>query len=200
MGSQQHSQQDQALLSAYIDGALAPAQARQLEQRMSTCSELRQHYEELLQMRDALRSMPDVRPPRSLRIDVARLEAARGWRWWLIAPPGGRLVPSLGLMASLIVCVFALQFIMIAPNSPVSPPLKGSVSLSDNQDTAAKSAQAPELSMAAESVPLVADDAMTVDLTAFVQYLVVIVSLVLVIACVRWLWVVRHYQQRPQRR
>ena len=199
MGSQQHSQQDQALLSAYIDGALAPAQARQLEQRMSTHPELRQHYDELRQMRDALRSMPDVRPPRSLRIDVARLEAARGWRWWLIAPPGGRLVPSLGMVASLVICVFALQLIMIAPNSPMSPPLKGSASFSDTSRTTAESAPASELTMAAESVPLVADDAMTVDLTDFVQYLMVIVSIVLFVACVRWLWVVRHHQ-RPQRR
>ncbi len=200
MGSQQQSQHDQEFLSAYIDGVLAPAQARQLEQRMNTHPELRQHYEELRQMRDALRSMPDVRPPRSLRNEVERLEASRGRRWWLIAPSGGRLVPSLGLVASLVVCVFALQLIMVSPMDAVSPPLKGSVQLSDDLPANAEVAQESALTTATESVPLVADDAMTVDLTDFMQYLTMIVSLVLVIACVRWLWVVRHYQQRPQRR
>jgi anti-sigma factor RsiW len=88
--------QDMERLSALFDGELSPTNAEALRQRMHTDAALQDAYTELALTQDAMRTMPTLKPPRSLRIDPQRLQQARGWRWWLISPPGGRLFPTLG--------------------------------------------------------------------------------------------------------
>jgi hypothetical protein len=80
----QLSEYDMALLSALLDDALPRAEADALRQRLQQDAALRDALVDLTLTRDAMRAMPVVQPPRSLRIDPARLTQARGWRWWLI--------------------------------------------------------------------------------------------------------------------
>lgn len=201
MGSQQLSQREMDLLSAYIDGALSSAQVARIEQRIAKDERFKQAHRELMAMQNALRTLPAVHPPRSLRIDVQKLEAARGWRWWLIAPPGGQLIPSLSMIASVVVCLFAIQLVMGMTSAPVTPPLKGAALMSeavgdvnDNQPESFST-----MTEMADAVPLVPDEPVVVDITDAVIYGVVILSVVLFVASIRWALQIRTYRH-PQRR
>lgn len=116
--------QDMEQLSALLDGELSPANAATLRQRMQTDAALQDAYTELALTQEAMRTMPTLKPPRSLRIDSQRLHQARGWRWWLISPPGGQLFPTLGVAMSLCFC---LLFGAVAMQPAESPVLKGAV-------------------------------------------------------------------------
>lgn len=116
--------QDMEQLSALLDGELSPANAAKLRQRMQTDAALQEAYTELALTQEAMRTMPTLKPPRSLRIDSQRLHQARGWRWWLISPPGGQLFPTLGVAMSLCFC---LLFGAVAMQPAESPVLKGAV-------------------------------------------------------------------------
>ena len=116
--------QDMEQLSALLDGELSPANAAKLRQRMQTDAALQDAYTELALTQEAMRTMPTLKPPRSLRIDSQRLHQARGWRWWLISPPGGQLFPTLGVAMSLCFC---LLFGAVAMQPAESPVLKGAV-------------------------------------------------------------------------
>ena len=116
--------QDMEQLSALLDGELSPANAAKLRQRMQTDAALQDAYTEMALTQEAMRTMPTLKPPRSLRIDSQRLHQARGWRWWLISPPGGHLFPTLGVAMSLCFC---LLFGAVAMQPAESPVLKGAV-------------------------------------------------------------------------
>jgi len=116
--------QDMEQLSALLDGELSPTNAATLRQRMQTDAALQDAYTELALTQDAMRTMPTLKPPRSLRIDPQRLHQARGWRWWLISPPGGQLFPTLGVAMSLCFC---LLFGVVAMQPVESHMLKGAV-------------------------------------------------------------------------
>ena len=116
--------QDMEQLSALLDGELSPTNAAKLRQRMQTDVALQDAYTELALTQEAMRTMPTLKPPRSLRIDSQRLHQARGWRWWLISPPGGQLFPTLGVAMSLCFC---LLFGAVALQPAESPVLKGAV-------------------------------------------------------------------------
>lgn len=135
--------QDIAQLSALLDGELSSANATKLRQRMQTEATLQAAYTELALTQEAMRTLPTLKPPRSLRIDSQRLHQARGWRWWLISPPGGQLLPTLGVAMSLCLC---LLFGAVAMQPAESHTLKGAVSTPDgtNGGTAAQSDLVPE--------------------------------------------------------
>ena len=116
--------QDMEQLSALLDGELSPANAAKLRQRRQTDAALQEAYPEMALTQEAMRTMPTLKPPRSLRIDSQRLHQARGWRWWLISPPGGQLFPTLGVAMSLCFC---LLFGAVAMQPAESPVLKGAV-------------------------------------------------------------------------
>jgi anti-sigma factor RsiW len=116
--------QDMEQLSALLDGELSATKAATLRQRMQTDATLQAAYTEIALTQDAMRTMPTLKPPRSLRIDPQRLHQARGWRWWLISPPGGQLFPTLGVAMSLCFC---LLFGAVALQPAESPVLKGAV-------------------------------------------------------------------------
>ena len=116
--------QDMEQLSALLDGELSATKAATLRQRMQTDATLHAAYTELALTQDAMRTMPTLKPPRSLRIDPQRLHQARGWRWWLISPPGGQLFPTLGVAMSLCFC---LLFGAVALQPAESPVLNGAV-------------------------------------------------------------------------
>jgi anti-sigma factor RsiW len=139
--------QDMEQLSALLDGELSPANAATLRQRMQTDATLQDAYTELALTQDAMRTMPTLKPPRSLRIDSQRLHQARGWRWWLISPPGGQLFPTLGVAMSLCFC---LLFSAVALQPAESPVLKGAVT-----SPAAEAAPTDEtILIASDAVPL----------------------------------------------
>ncbi len=62
------SRRDLEALSAYLDGELPAAEARRLEARLQDRGELRAALAELGALRQAMRSLPPVRPPRSFTL------------------------------------------------------------------------------------------------------------------------------------
>jgi len=203
-----------AQLSAYIDGQLSAKDEAILQTRLDSDDALFEAYTELLLVKESLHALPTPTPPRSLRIDVAQLEAARGWRWWFISPPGGRALPAMSMLASIAVCVVLVQTLIQTPNMAADAlPLKGSSiqlseevrSTGDNLASAPESAAAPALSdTLPQEAPLSAgtetfgatnDDALTVDLTQFVLMAGVVVAALAGVISIRWLW-----QVRPARR
>lgn len=124
MNMKQLSEQDIAQLSALLDGTLPAAQAAVLRQRLQDDEGLQDAFTELALTRDAMRALPVAQPPRSLRIDPQRLHQARGWRWWLVMPPAGQLIPGMAVALSLCVCIVFGQQALQVPEPVV---LKGAV-------------------------------------------------------------------------
>lgn len=58
------------LISPYIDGELEPDVAAQVEEHLKVCSDCRSMHEELRQIKDALGSLSQVEPPRSLHASI----------------------------------------------------------------------------------------------------------------------------------
>lgn len=137
--------QDMEQLSALLDGELSATKAATLRQRMQTDATLHAAYTEIALTQDAMRTMPTLKPPRSLRIDPQRLHQARGWRWWLISPPGGQLFPTLGVAMSLCFC---LLFGAVAMQPVETQILKGAVTIPIPE-------AAPEVAPVDESVLIV---------------------------------------------
>ena len=223
MHTRRVTQKEIAQLSAYIDGQLSAQAAASLQKRLDSDDALFEAYTELLLMKESLQTLPTPTPPRSLRLDVAQLEAARGWRWWLIAPPGGRVLPAMSMLASLAVCVVLVQALVQPPSMTDDVlPLKGSaVQLSDAGDASLNAPQSEAMEVAPaladnqsssesgdvalstveDSMPTsrtvggVTDEALAVDLSQFVMMVGVVMAALGMIASVRWLW-----QVRPTRR
>lgn len=105
----QLTEQDIAQLSALLDDTLPAAEADALRQRLQHDAALYDVFVDLTLTRDAMRALPVAQPPRSLRIDPARLTKARGWRWWLVMPPAGQLIPNMAVALSLCVCILVGQ-------------------------------------------------------------------------------------------
>ena len=123
MGQMHHiSEEDMVLLTALIDGALDPQATEELRQRLANEDALHEAYLDLVVIHDQLTQLPPLPLPRSLRLDDATLKRARGWRWWLSAPPGGLLTPALSAVASVAVAIFFVQGLM-TPTLPVAAPM-----------------------------------------------------------------------------
>jgi anti-sigma factor RsiW len=95
------SHADITLLQALADNELPASQVATLRSRLAAEPALADAYSELALTRAMMEDLPVARPPRSLRLDRQTMQRARGWRWWLIAPPGGQFVPAMGLVACL---------------------------------------------------------------------------------------------------
>lgn len=223
MHTRRVTQKEIAQLSAYIDGQLSAQAAASLQKRLDSDDALFEAYTELLLMKESLQTLPTPTPPRSLRLDVAQLEASRGWRWWLVAPPGGRALPAMSMLASLAVCVVLVQALVQPPsmtddvlplkgsavqlndagdaslNAPQSEAMEVAPALADNQSSSESGDGA--LSAVEDSMPTsrtvggVTEEALAVDLTQFVMMVGVVMAALGMIASVRWLW-----QVRPTRR
>jgi hypothetical protein len=175
--------QDMEQLSALLDGELSPANATKLRQRMQTDAALQDAYTELALTQDAMRTMPTLKPPRSLRIDPQRLHQARGWRWWLISPPGGQLFPTLGVAMSLCFC---LLFGAVAMQPAESPVLKGAVT-----------SPAPEAAPADETI-LIASDAVPLAGSPW-AWLGAVAGAGVLGGTARWSWQIRGRKQATKR-
>lgn len=146
------SEHDSAQLSALLDDALPAAQAAALRQRLAHDDALQDAFTELALVRDAMRSLPVAPPPRSLRIDAQRLQQARGWRWWLVMPPAGQLIPTMTVALSLCLCIlFGQQALAgdIAPEVLKGAAVSESVALNADAATSAE-AVAPASDAAAD--------------------------------------------------
>jgi anti-sigma factor RsiW len=138
------------LLNELADGALPVTQAAAVRARFTAEPALAAAYTELALVRAALDDMPAVRPPRSLKLSSQTMQHARGWRWWLISPPGGQMLPSFSLVACLaLVLLFGSGYGASSQTEQIS--LKGAVTAPLSTDGAA-AAPAPS----ADAVPLVA--------------------------------------------
>lgn len=144
------SQTDMNLLHELADGALPVAQATALRARFHGEPALADAYSDIALLKAAMDDMPAVRPPRSLTLSAQTLQQARGWRWWLISPPGGKLVPAFSLVTCLaLVLLFGSGYGLPSQTEQIS--LKGAVTAPMADETNADAAQAP-----VERVPLVA--------------------------------------------
>lgn len=175
--------QDFQQLSAFLDGALSSADATLLRQRMQTDAALQDAYTELALTQDAMRTMPTLKPPRSLRIDPQRLHQARGWRWWLISPPGGQLFPTLGVAMSLCFC---LLFGAVAMQPVETHTLKGAVT-----------SPATEVAPADQSV-VIAPDANPLAGTPW-AWLGAVTGAGILGGTVRWSWQIRSRKRAAKR-
>ncbi len=149
------SHSDMSLLQAMADNELPADQSAALRARFVSEPMLAEAFSELALMRELLHDMPAARPARSLRLDAQTMQQARGWRWWLMSPPGGQFLPAMGVAACL--CV-ALLF--GSGYDPVSAPdqlyLKGSVAapmLADAPAEAVPAYEAPADAAPAEVAP-----------------------------------------------
>ncbi len=100
MSSLHHlSRRDLEVLSAYLDGELRAEEARRLEVRLEQDRALRAAFTELRSVRDAMRSLPVLRPPRSLVLTPDMVgRSARGRPY-----PGLQLATALATLAFLVV-------------------------------------------------------------------------------------------------
>ena len=158
MSTNSHS--DMSLLQAMADNELPADQSAALRARFGTEPMLADAFSELVMMRELLHDMPAARPARSLRLDAQTMQQARGWRWWLISPPGGQFLPALGVAACLCVALlFGSGYDQVS--APDQLHLKGSVAAPMLADAPAEAAPAdaaaPDAARVADaSVPLVA--------------------------------------------
>ncbi len=90
--------------SAYLDGELPAAEARQLEEQIKAHPEWRLAIEELSATRDLLRRAPRYRAPRNFTIspEVARQYARKGWLPSFISFRLSAAVAALAMVAALV--------------------------------------------------------------------------------------------------
>lgn len=145
------SHTDMNLLQAMADNELPADQSAALRARFVTEPMLADAFSELAMMRALMQDMPAVRPARSLRLDQQTMQHARGWRWWLIRPPGGQFLPAFGVVACLCVALlFGSGY--GAVDAPDQVLLKGSVAAPMMADAPVESANVESAPVASEPV------------------------------------------------
>lgn len=170
-------EEDMVLLTALLDGALNPREAAAVQQRLAHEDALHEAYLDLVLIRNELAQLPDVRVPRSFRLDDATFQRARGWRWWFHFPPGGLVTPALGAVTSLVAVIFFVQGLLsISPlpaeqmtfmaTSMEAPLPADELPLSDAQRRASAPMMAESAPQSDESAPLVAESAPQSDASA----------------------------------
>ncbi len=190
------SHSDMSLLQAMADNELPADQSAALRARFGTEPMLADAFSELAMMRELLHDMPAARPARSLRLDAQTMQQARGWRWWLISPPGGQFLPALGVAACLCVALlFGSGYDQVS--APDQLHLKGSVAAPMLADAPAEAAPAdaaaPDAARVADaSVPLVAQQ----PEPSMLPLLGVTAGLVGTVGSARWLMRLRKIQRK----
>lgn len=190
------SHSDMSLLQAMADNELPADQSAALRARFGTEPMLADAFSELAMMRELLHDMPAVRPARSLRLDAQTMQQARGWRWWLISPPGGQFLPALGVAACLCVALlFGSGYDQVS--APDQLHLKGSVAAPMLADAPAEAAPAdaaaPDAAKVADaSVPIVAQQ----PEPSMLPLLGVTAGLVGTVGSARWLMRLRKIQRK----
>ncbi|MFN7471348.1 MAG: hypothetical protein ACK5S9_06835 [Roseiflexaceae bacterium] len=190
------SHSDMSLLQAMADNELPADQSAALRARFGTEPMLADAFSELAMMRELLHDMPAARPARSLRRDAQTMHQARGWRWWLISPPGGQFLPALGVAACLCVALlFGSGYDQVS--APDQLHLKGSVAAPMLADAPAEAAPAdaaaPDAARVADaSVPLVAQQ----PEPSMLPLLGVTAGLVGTVGSARWLMRLRKIQRK----
>ena len=87
-----HDERIRELVSAYIDGALSEDERQRVEAYLATSAELRQYYEELLLVREAVRSLPTPVMSRDLVSSILERTARENAGWKVSgASPASRL-------------------------------------------------------------------------------------------------------------
>ncbi|MGB7537154.1 MAG: hypothetical protein WBM17_01325 [Anaerolineales bacterium] len=89
-------------LSAYLDKRLEGAEKAALEQRLSREEDLRRQLSELRRVRDSLRALPAMKPPRALTLTPAQAGTPARRSGWF-SPRGMALGSALAALAFLVV-------------------------------------------------------------------------------------------------
>ena len=112
-----------AMLSAYIDGELAPAQKARVEAHLAECEECAQNLHTLRQTVSLLGQLPAMKAPRSFVIREAQVAPRRpaGFRWtW--AYPALQGATTLAFLLFVVVFAGDLAFTHFAPAMSGAPP------------------------------------------------------------------------------
>ncbi len=185
------SHSDMSLLQALADNELPANQSVALRARFVTEPMLADAYSELALMRELMHDMPAARPARSLRLDHQVMQQARGWRWWLISPPGGQFLPALSVTACLCVALlFGIGYDQVS--TPDQLYLKGSVAAPMLADAPAEAAPTDAARAADASVPLVAQQ----PEPSMLPLLGVTAGLVGTVGSARWLMRLRKIHRK----
>jgi hypothetical protein len=105
--------QDYELLSAYIDGALSPAQRQALEARLEAEPDLQYELNSLRQTVQLIRQLPPPKAPRDFTLDSGMIEPQRP-RPVMALPV---VFSALSAAAAMILFVFGGHFLLRAPDS-----------------------------------------------------------------------------------
>lgn len=106
---------DYELLSAYLDGALSPAERSQLEQRLQDDAALRRELTALRQTVALLRDLPPLRAPRDFTLTRAQVRPPR-----VLFLPATTLVTVVSAAAAFV--LVALGVLLLTLGRPVSAP------------------------------------------------------------------------------
>ncbi len=140
-------EKQQESLTAYLDGALTPAQMAQFEQQLSFDASLRRRLEQQQQIKENLRQLPRVRAPRHFTLDPAVYGRPE-------SQPGFPLYPALRTATVLValIFVFAVSFDLFtgAAGVPDSAAVEQAVGELAVGDQALEGASAAEESVAGE--------------------------------------------------
>ena len=96
--------QETELLSAYMDGALPAAQARDLKNHIEACAACQRELHELHSLKGTLQSLPRKTMPVELLVALrgsVERDLTPAWKIWISVPR--ILIPAAGLAAALLV-------------------------------------------------------------------------------------------------
>jgi anti-sigma factor RsiW len=128
------TEQDYELLSAYLDGALAPDELARLETRLQTDDGLRQELESLRQTVKMVGSLPAMKSPRNFTLtrDMVRLRQNR----WLIFPTSAAFSGVTAAAATILILIGAgLFFLQNTASNTAAPSIMQSAGMEQQDQT-----------------------------------------------------------------
>jgi hypothetical protein len=137
---------DLELLSAYLDGQLAPSDSARLETRIASDPSLRLALDNLRATRSLLHQLPARRAPRNFTL-TSQMAG--------IKPPVPRIVPVFRFATALATFLFIITFVvngLISLSAPVSSAYGAAAPMSAAQEAAPAATQAPALPLPADAL------------------------------------------------
>ncbi len=110
---------DDELLSAYVDGELSEPERTRLEARLGSEPALRAALDDLRATVQILRTAPQVAPPRNFTLDPARHQ--RRVAWWADFR-SMQLIGALGAIASVLLIALGVLTTTLSPGQPALAP------------------------------------------------------------------------------
>jgi hypothetical protein len=132
----------QEALSAYLDGALTPAEMQRFERQVASDEALQAELEEQRLIKASLSRLPRLRAPRNFTLDPALYGRP-------VDSTADRLYPVLRVATAVVAILFVV--VLVIDLSPIGAGLQESTSIAEDLRPAAESVEAPA---GAEQTPL----------------------------------------------